>query len=180
MSHRDGIITQGEGERRMTTDERDAIIAEALDAAGHPELAWDDAPMCANGHPTHRYLENGVVDRLVLPNSDVCRACFFEGRSSWALFDSSGDGMPVQKAYPEWRIGRVPKPFHTSLDLIITALNALGMEWRYRRYFGMESFVEVGHGEILRSQSTVGAKPATIAKALVVCAVEVLSRRGEG
>lgn len=161
----------------MTTDERNAILAGALDVAGRPELAWDDAPMCANGHPTHRYLENGVVDRLVLPNSDVCRACFFEGRS-WALLDSSGDGMPVQKAHPEWRIGRVPKPFHTSLDLIVGALNALGMEWRHRQYFGGGPFAEVGLGVRWCPRDTVDSSPGAVAEALVFCAVDVLERAG--
>lgn len=97
----------------MTTDERNAIIAEALDVAGHFELAWGFFP--------------------------------------------------------------IPKPFHTSVDLTITALNALGMAFSINQFEVSVWRRDTGNswGEELS-----GHGPLAIAEALVVCAVEVLERAG--
>lgn len=143
-------------------------LAEALDAAHHPELAWDPAKSCPQGHrptrPSIGALCPVCVDYLWAHQHEYRLA--FVTKTQVLEWMDEGTGV--------WRFGRVPKPFHTSLDLIVKALNALGLEWRYRRYFGMESFVEVGHGELWRSKETVDAKPTTVAEALAVCAVNVL------
>lgn len=101
----------------MTTDERNAILAEALDVAGHFELAWGFFP--------------------------------------------------------------IPKPFHTSVDLTITALNALGMAfsinqfevWVWRRVWRKATGNSWG-------DELSGRGPTDIAEALGACAVAVLQKEG--
>ena len=164
MSNRDGIITQGEGERRMTTDERNAIIAEALDAAGHPELAWTPDLTCPQGHDAVPGVEAG----------DLCGMCVVENNTPgfWAEARQNADDATCR---PEWRFGRVPKPFHTSLDLIVEALNAL------KKAFSINQFeVSVWRRDTGNSwgEELSGHGPLAIAEALVVCAVEVLERAG--
>jgi len=163
----------------MTTDERNAIIAEALEAAGFTELAWEVSPRCPQGH------DGRLGDVIEYSPGQLCLVCCASQYPHGSL------GTAVRKVeaaiheheedlgwHPEWRFGRVAKPFHTSLDLTITALNALGMEWG--PYDPVDDEWGVSRETIRWHEWAASNSPAAIAEALVACAVEVLRREREG
>jgi len=135
----------------MTTDERNAILAGALEAAGHPELAYAPVHECA-GRIAFEAWHNTPIQPLA---------------------------VGVECAYCGSLVSGVPKPFHTSVDLTITALNALGMAfsinqfevWVWRRVWRKATGNSWG-GELS------GRGPTAIAEALGACAVAVLQKEG--
>lgn len=109
----------------MPCNDSDRLLAEAVDLAGFPDIAWDVDLMC--------------VDRM-------------------------------------------PKSFHTSMDLTIAALNALGLEWEFEQwgYPGERRFsvwVYASKSSGYRKEELINTAPAAIAEALVTCAINVLSEK---
>lgn len=149
----------------MTPEERDRVIATALGAAGHPDLAWDPAPTCPQGHPSG-YQPN---------DKQLCWQCVMDGHATLKVTE---DNRYDPTWHPEWRIGRLPKPFHTSMDLVVGALNALDLRWSRGSATGNVYVMAIEDAPW--GEPPAGEDPASIADALTVCAVAVLQKGVEG
>lgn len=154
----------------MTDTEKQTLnqrLAEALEAAGFTELAWEPELNCPQDHNAGWDTETGAL----------CGMCMAEN-NTFGLWAEARQHAEDATWHPEWRFGRVPKPFHTSMDLTITALNALGMEWR--PYDPKDDEWMVVRETMRWHEWAASNSPAAIAEALVACAVEVLRREREG
>lgn len=103
----------------MPTD-KDIIIACFLDEHGHPELAWEPAKTCPQGHINYR---RQMIDQ-------ICEACIQqmwderEGhREQFASITEVANFMVRQPAIVtrQWRIQAVPKDFTQPAPLLSAA-----------------------------------------------------------
>lgn len=100
----------------MTTDERNAIIAKALAAAGLGEYAWADTLCCPQGHtmPTHG---ESAGDRIDLDEGDLCGLCIVGNNVPGRLLEAK-QYADDPTYHPEWRFRRAPKDFSDATTLL--------------------------------------------------------------
>jgi len=136
----------------MRCDSRDQVIAESLEAAGFPELAWRAAAQCPQGHRP----PNPQIGALC----PVCMDQLVERQDDSVDFLNRADVEQYLSLQPAsysaaWRFAQVPQPFHLSLDLAVAALNALEIPWEC-------------------APRASGLPPAAIAESLVLSACDSL------
>lgn len=101
------------------------VIAEWLDAHDHPDLAWEPAWECPQGHPNV-----GRSDDERTPIGEACSGCLMTNvpdtyrTRAWEWAASMNAAMADHpELQPEWRIGRVPHNF-TLPEYLLPALEA--------------------------------------------------------
>ncbi len=103
----------------MTDKEKQELnhqLAEALDAAGLGEYAWDVARACPQGHLDPR--PDGP------PLGELCAECVSVAEGVCAISLEEWRALDETPGFhPEWRIGRIAKDF-TDANILLAAVEA--------------------------------------------------------
>lgn len=130
-------------------NKEDAIISSWMAEHGHPELAWDPAKKCPQGHLNET---DGVGDYCSECMKDWAHAHQEHAWTERALSDAIGKIMVwIRKNpadYEQWRIQAVPKDF-TRSEALLAAVKVFcdetGNGWRWQRFMDPSDGY---HGEI--------------------------------
>lgn len=108
----------------------DQQLADALEANGLGEYAWDPAPTCPSGHPVN--LPWQLEPEKGFQIGELCPDCLFMVHHFTTRDrDAHEDDLAF---HPEWRIGRVPKRLSEDATTLLAAAEA----WCEREDAGYE------------------------------------------
>lgn len=125
----------------MTNEAQQSLnqrLAEALDAAGHPEVVWDSAKSCPQGDSNSVIIPMGGMEEYSV--GQLCFTCCVRQYPKWTFLDAlrqaradirDHDSDPTW--HPEWRFRRVPKDFFDATTLL-AAVHAYCRQEDGRRY----------------------------------------------